>query len=122
MLGYDPEEDEAWTKQKILPAFMFDETALVASQEELLQQFPERLQELGKGLTFADTFAHFTNESPVTSDIMRDVLSDLVKEGVIDVYDKTGSKRRSGVKHDSDVIVPSRQRRLFLPSDRIRKQ
>jgi hypothetical protein len=56
-----------------------------------------------------------TNECPVTADIMKGVLSDLAKEGVIQIRDKTGTKtRRASIQHDSDVIIPSRQKRLFL--------
>lgn len=46
---------------------------------------------------------------------MRDVLSELAKAGVVQVRDKTGAKmRRARIQHDSDVVTPSRQTRLFM--------
>ncbi|MBX3412454.1 MAG: three-Cys-motif partner protein TcmP [Pirellulales bacterium] len=115
MLGYDQEHDAEWTQQQMLPGFFFDETALVSSQEELLEQLPERIFNHSDGIQFTELFSNLTNECPVTAEIMKDVLSDLAKQGVIQVKDKTGAKsRRVGIQHDSDIIIPTRQMRLFL--------
>lgn len=115
MLGYDQEHDAAWTSQRMLPGFYFDETALVSSQDELLEQLPERLFKFRDGIAFSDLFAKLTNECPVTAEIMKSVLSELAKSGVVKVRDKAGATtRRVGVQHDSDVITPSLQRRIFL--------
>jgi hypothetical protein len=116
MLGYDPEKDSDWTKQKLLPGFFFDETARVDSEEQLLEQLPEQLHQFADGITFGEAFAKLTNETPVTSDIMKGVLNDLARQGVIKVRDHSGAvKRRSGVQRDSDVIIVTRQMRLFGP-------
>ena len=115
MLGYDQQRDADWTNQRILPGFYFDQTALASSQEELLEQLPERVSNFGDGVAFNDLFSMLTNECPVTAEIMKGVLSDLAKQGVIKVRDNTGAKmRRAGIQHDSDVIIPSRQKRLIL--------
>jgi three-Cys-motif partner protein len=115
MLGYDQEHDAEWTGQKMLPGFFFDETARVSSQEELLEQLPERILNHSNGIQFIELFSTLTNECPVTAEIMKGVLNDLAKQGVIQVKDKTGAKsRRAGIQHDSDIIIPSRQMRLFL--------
>ena len=115
MLGYDQQYDADWTHQRMLPGFFFDDTALVSSQEELLDQLPERIFNFGDGIVFNDLFDMLTNECPVTAEVMKGVLSDLAKQGVIQVKDKTGAKnRRAGIQHDTDVIIPSRQMRLFL--------
>lgn len=115
MLGYDQKQDAEWTKQLMLPAFYFDETALASSQEELLDQLPKRIRTFGEGVPFNELFSALTNECPVTADIMKSVLADLAKEGVIQVRDKSGLKsRRTGVQHGSDIILPHRQRKLFL--------
>jgi len=116
MLGYDPEKDEAWTKQKMLPAFYFDDTAKADSEEELLEQLPQQLYQFADGISFDEAFAKLTNETPVTSDIMKGVLNELARQGVIKVRDLSGAvKRRAGVQHDDDVIVVSRQKRLYFP-------
>jgi three-Cys-motif partner protein len=114
MLGYDQEHDANWTQQRMLPGFFFDDTALASSQDELLEQLPERIFPYGDGIQFTELFSNLTNDCPVTAEIMKGVLSDLAKQGVIQVKDKTGAKsRRVGIQHDSDIIIPSRQMRLF---------
>lgn len=114
MLGYDQQNDVDWTHQRMLPGFFFDETALASSQDELAEQLPERLFGIRDGVAFNDLFANLTNECPVTAEIMRGVLGDLARSGVIQVRDKTGTQtRRVGVQHGSDIIIPSRQKRLF---------
>lgn len=115
MLGYDQQQDAEWTHQHMLPGFYFDETALVSSQEELLEQLPERIFRHSDGVVFNDLFAMLTNECPVTAEVMKGVLSELAVAGVIQVKDKTGAKtRRASIQHDTDIIIPSRQKRLFL--------
>lgn len=114
MLGYDQRLDAEWTQQKMLPGFYFDDTALASSQDELLEQLPERIFGATDGIAFSELFANLTNECPVTADIMKDVLAELAADGVIKVSDKTGEKSRRGrVQHGSDIIIPSRQKRLF---------
>jgi hypothetical protein len=116
MLGYDQQLDAEWTNQRMLPGFYFDKTALVSSQEELLEQLPERIFNFGDGIAFSKLFSMLTNECPVTAEIMKGVLGELAKAGVIKVRDSAGTtSRRNGIQHDSDVIIPSRQQRLFLP-------
>lgn len=115
MLGYDQERDAEWTRQKMLPGFYFDETAMASSQEELLEQLPEWIYKFGDGIQFTELFSRLTNECPVTAEVMKGVLSDLAKQGVIQVKDKTGAKsRRAGIQHYSDIIIPSRQMRLIF--------
>ena len=112
MLGYDSRNDAKLTKQNLLPGFYFDQTALVSSQEELMQQLPSRVFSFDDGVTFNDLLSGVTNETPVTADIMKGVLKELVKEKQIVVRDKSGAIRRSGIQHASDMILPNRQLRL----------
>jgi three-Cys-motif partner protein len=115
MLGYDNQFDAGWTDQHMLPGFFFDETALVSSQEELLGQLSEKLFEFRDGIVFSELFSKLTNDCPVTAEIMKGVLSDLAKQGAIQVKDKTGAKnRRAKIQYDTDIIIPSPQKRLFL--------
>jgi three-Cys-motif partner protein len=118
MLGYDSKNDVDWTRQLTLPGFYFDKTALASSQDLLAVQLPERLFGFPNGIPFNDLFATLTNECPVTAEIMRGVLDDLARSGVIQVRDKTGTQhRRAGVRHGSDIIMPSRQKRLFITGE-----
>lgn len=115
MLGYDPQCDAGWTQQRMLPEFIFDKSARASSEEELTEQLPERLFEFRDGIAFNSLFSTLTNECPVTAKIMKAVVSDLAKSGVIVVKDKTGTKtRRAGVQNGTDIIIPSRQKRIFL--------
>lgn len=114
MLGYDPNKDARLTKQHMLPGFYFDETARTSSHEELLGQLPERLANHRDGVTFSDFFSQLTNECPVTTEIMKEVLGELTQQGIVVVKDKDGNTiRRSGIQSDSDVLTLSRQRRIF---------
>lgn len=115
MLGYDPSLDSEWSGQQMLPGFFFDETARASSQAELQEQLPEVIHPFANGITFNELFAQVTNDCPVTAQIMMEVTGDLVREGLIKVRSSKGSSRRFGVLRGSDIVIPSRQKRLFLP-------
>ena len=115
MLGYDPTEDFRLTGQ---PVFFFDESARSSTHEALMGELPAKIHEYRKqgGVPFDTLFANLTNESPATSEIFRGVIAELVKEGEIEVGDKTSTKnRRLGVQHGSDIIVPSKQKKIRWP-------
>ncbi|MGE3243832.1 MAG: three-Cys-motif partner protein TcmP [Pirellulales bacterium] len=113
MLGYDPTKDDEWSKQKMLPGFYFDDTALVASQEELFEQLPAKIHQMKDGVVFNELFAGVTNDCPVTAEIMKGVVSDLANEGFIRIVSRKGVNRRRGVQHGSDILIPSRQLRFI---------
>jgi len=115
MFGYNQARDSSWTRQRMLPGFYFDETARISSHEELLEQLPHEVFKFPDGITFHDLFSKLTNDSPATAEIMKHVLTDLAKEGVIEVREKSGLKqRRAGIQHGSDIVIPSPQMRLFM--------
>ena len=119
MLGYDPKEDIRLTRQVALPGFYFDDTARASTHESLMNELPERIhqyQSIG-GIPFSNLFASLTNESPATSDIFRAVISDLAKEGVVEIVDKSSNTLRERSPKNTDIIRPSKQRRLFLPGN-----
>lgn len=117
MLGYDPDEDFTLTKQQALPGFYFDDSARASSHECLLEQLPERLFDSKDGIQFDQFFAAITNETPVTSEIIKDVLEDLAREGIVKVQGQKGEKRQGRIQRGSDIIIPSKQKRLFMPGD-----
>ena len=95
----------------MLPGFFFDDTARASSQDELLDQLPDRLAVHSSGIAFQDLFTVLANEVPVTQEIMARVLADLSRDGVIQVRDRTGlTRRRAGIQRKSDIIVRSSQR------------
>jgi three-Cys-motif partner protein len=115
MLGYDPDEDPRITRQKCLPEFCFDQSARASTEAALFDELPAKISALKDGTSFQRFFADVTNETPATSDIMGDVLIDLARQGVIEIRDADGRARRGRVVRKTDVILPSRQGRLFLP-------
>ncbi|MFT4555540.1 MAG: hypothetical protein ACI92S_000872 [Planctomycetaceae bacterium] len=115
MLGYDPEKDSNVTRQEMLPGFFFDDTALASSQDCLLEQLPERLFQYKDGISFRDFFAGITNETPATSEIIKDVLEDLTLKGWIKVDSEKGVHRKKRIQHQSDIILPAKHRQLYLP-------
>ncbi len=114
MLGYDPAADAKLTRQSSLPVFCFDDTARGLSIDALLDQLPQRISRHSDGLPFAEFFAATTNETPATSEIMKEAIATLCREGIVNVTDKTGIKRRKvGVQSNSDVLRLSRQKRFI---------
>lgn len=114
MLGYDPSEDFRNTCQKMLPGFYFDETARAASYEQLLEQLPERLARQPDPIPFGQLFADLTNETPATSHLFKEVLSELAREGIIQVRDNSGATvRRAGIQRETDLIIVSKQKRFI---------
>lgn len=82
-----------------------------------MNELPERLHGYGKqgGIPFFELFASLTNESPATSDIFQSVVSNLAKEGMIEIINYRTGRGKEGIPNNLDIIKPSKQRRMFLP-------
>jgi hypothetical protein len=79
-------------------------------------ELPERLFGFKDGVPFRDLFSGLTNESPATSELFKVALAVMHRDGLVEIRDKTGLvKRLAGIQHQTDVIRPSSQRRLFVP-------
>jgi len=74
----------------------------------------ERLFASSDRVQFDEFFAATTNETPATSELFKDVLADLASEGFIEIRGKNGEKRRGRVQHGTDIVIQSRQKKLFL--------
>ena len=119
MLGYDETSDASLNRQTLLPTFFFDETALASSQEALFDQLPERVHSYKDGVAFKDFFADVTNECPVTAQTMKLVLSELAAEGIIEVLDTDGQRKRAQkVREGAEIRRLSRQGRLCIRGGR----
>lgn len=117
MLGYDPTQDVAVTGQHMIDEFVFDHSAQGRTHDALMVDIPRRLADSGDGVSFDQFFAQTTNETPATSDIMRGVIQNLSRDGELIIYDKTGTRRRTGsMIQNGDRIVRSRQT-LLLPRE-----
>jgi hypothetical protein len=115
MLGYRPDEDVFVTNQPCFSGFFFDDKAKALSHGALLEELPAAIFSEPQPIPFSELFSKISNETPATSELLRRCLSELAKEKTVVIKDRTGSTvRKSGIQHDSDLIILPRQKRLFL--------
>ncbi len=114
MLGYHPDEDILNTRQPFFEGFYFDDKARALTRESLMEDLPARIYESPDVVTFKGLFSSISNETPATSEILRESLLGLATDERVIIKDVTGlTRRRAGVQHDSDLIYIPRQKRLF---------
>ena len=120
MLGYDQDHDNRLVgQQPRFPEFRFDRIARDATHDCLMNELPSRIAVFKDGVTFAHLFSSVTNETPATSEIIKETIRTLQHEELVDIRDEFGvTKRRSGVQHAKDVIKPPAQKLLFIPGQR----
>ena len=107
MLGYDQDSDINWTSQP----FLFDDDSRAATLSALVDELPRRIYDMKNGLTFSEFFAHLTNESPATSSIFKSALAAMLRDGAVEIRDRSGEiTRKVGVQEPSDLILPPAQR------------
>jgi three-Cys-motif partner protein len=114
MLGYDPTNDSQINQQQI---FDFSASAQEEAFSRLSAEVPEWLGTRGgDGVPFLEFFKSVCNETPVTSDHLRDLIQSLTRVGELEVLDgETGSRRRDGVQlKDGDIVRCPRQLILDL--------
>lgn len=112
-LGYVPKHDKVFTGQASL-GFCFDDQARLASVGALMEQIPRLIYPDPDGMAFGEMFATTCNMSPASADVYRMAIGELMAEKEIEVADREGGTRRMASRiHDTDLIIPSRQRKLF---------
>ncbi|PKN23391.1 MAG: hypothetical protein CVU68_01200 [Deltaproteobacteria bacterium HGW-Deltaproteobacteria-3] len=113
MLGYVPEKDQNFTGQ--LDMFCFDDSAKIASISKLMEQIPKLIYPDPEGISFGEFFARTCNTTPASAHIYREALGNLVQFKELEVISPDGTERRSaGRIHDSDQILPPRQRHFLF--------
>lgn len=114
MLGYDPNEDFALTRQHLLPSFEFDAIAQDSTLETLVEDVPRRLSDIGN-VSFEQLFQNVSNECPATSKQLKEVIQRLAKDGIVTVQSADASTtRREGIQHDTDLVLLHKQTRFFF--------
>jgi three-Cys-motif partner protein len=114
MLGYDPDEDILNTRQPFFEGFYFDNKAKALTKESLCEELPALIFDSPDALDFKTLFSRISNETPATSEILRESLHELAIAGHIIIKDADGlTSRRAGIQHESDLIIIPRQKRLF---------
>lgn len=112
-LGYVPNSDASFTKQESL-GFCFDDDALTSSVNVLMDQLPRLVYHDDEGITFSELYATTCNTSPASADVYRKALGELMAIKEVVVVSKDGIERRSANRiHDTDTLIPPRQRTLF---------
>jgi three-Cys-motif partner protein len=117
MLGHDWRQEPGEENEPLLGGeFSFDQAASQCTKISLLSDLPKRLPgRRDEPVEFARFFSETTNETPATSDIMRDAMSELSREGEIEVFSKDGNLRTPGAKIDStDRLRIALQTRCFI--------
>jgi three-Cys-motif partner protein len=113
-LGYVPKHDESFTGQQSL-GFCFDEGAHSASVSALMEQIPRLIYPDPDGMTFGELFATTCNMSPASANVYREAIGQAMSMGDLEAISHDGVARRSANRiHDTDLIIPSRQRRLLF--------
>lgn len=114
VLGYVPSQDANYTGQQPL-GFCFDESAMDASVKALMGQMPDKVYHDDEGITFGELFATTCNESPASAGLYRTAIGELMELHEVEVISADGGQRRSANRiHDTDLIVPPRQRKWFF--------
>lgn len=108
MLGYDPNEDPEVTRQT---SFNFNDTARAQTRAALVDEIPRRLVAgYRDGITFGQLFESTCNETPATSDLMREVVRDLCVGGSLEKHGGEGERRApTTLPHDDDLVRVARQ-------------
>ena len=115
MLGYSPSEDVVHTQQPYFPGFYFDEKAKALTIEAICEELPSLIFDHTGPIDFMSLYSSISNETPATSEIVKESLIQLARENRVLIKDVTGLKvRRSGIQHDSDVIYIPSQKWLFF--------
>ena len=116
MLGFDAAKPFVEQFLNTLP-FEFDSLAKQNSFDALMSQLPARIhQQFRDGVTFARLFAHITNETPATSEHIRDVLEVLIKDHEIQLRDEYGRPRRRRTRpSNKDIVIIAPQQKLSFP-------
>jgi hypothetical protein len=111
MLGFDPARDFDPAQQ----SFGFDSIAKIHTRQALLTQLPDRIRDKWPGgIAFDDLFKSLTNETPATREMIREVATQLCRDGDLVKRGGAGQERRASTAVlDHDTLEQPRQVRLF---------
>jgi three-Cys-motif partner protein len=117
-IGYQANQDESVTKQAGLgfsaPA-AFDMDLREASIATLQEFLPRIIYERTDGIQFIELMEGLANQTNATSDIARVSLDEHIMTKEIQVFSSKGGLRTKGSSiHQTDIIVPNKQRSIFL--------
>lgn len=117
-IGYKANQDEAVTRQsgfEFTQPAAFDTELLAASIETLSDKLPRIIHGCTEGISFSSVMEGIANQTNATADIVRSALDQAILTSEIQVVSPKGVIRTKGSSiHQNDIIVPHRQRSIFL--------
>lgn len=125
-LGYAPGSDPLASGQYDLPLgapYSFDQVLRDQACKELEVVLPRQVYGQTEPIRFVDLAARVANHTAVTENTIRDALSPSIECRELLVVGPNGERRTKGSSIKSnDLIAPSPQRSLFLPSGVMRTE
>lgn len=119
-LGYAPAADPLASGQYDLPLgapYSFDQVLHDHARKELELVLPRQVYGQTAPIRFIDLAAHVANHTAVTEEVLREALSPGIECRELVVVGPNGERRTRGSSIKSqDLIAPSPQRSLFLPT------
>jgi three-Cys-motif partner protein len=94
MLGYDPDVHPMDALQRWLPGFYFDESARALTLASLHDQLPKFLSENCERIDFSSLFTMISNDTPATTELLREALQGLAHHDEVAIRDETGQTPR----------------------------
>lgn len=108
MFGYDPSKDEGLigiTDLFSSGEFSFDEVARQQTLKSIIDDLPRMIHQFPEGISFYEFYRHVANNTPATTDQIREVAEMLIKIGELDIRGPQGERRLKGnTIHNNDII------------------
>lgn len=117
-IGYEANKDIEVTSQgemNLMEASAFDDTLRVRSVETLQNLLPRIIYNNPDGMVFNDLLSQIANQTTATEQIIKESLHAGVASKEVQALKKEGGLRAKGKSiHGSDILIPHRQRSIFL--------
>ncbi|MDE0159050.1 MAG: three-Cys-motif partner protein TcmP [Candidatus Dadabacteria bacterium] len=97
----------------ILPGMSFTEVERKHHKKGLIEKMPSYIWENGGGL-LKEIVEDTCNNTAADLSLYKESLSEIWDQGDIDVRGKGGGKKKKREIHDSDIIIPNRQRSFLF--------
>jgi three-Cys-motif partner protein len=111
MLGFDPSQPDPGVQT----SFTFDATARERTVAALTAELPSRIFSRTSGTRVASLFAAVANETPATSDLLKEAIARIAQDETFELRGPKGIREKRVERvDDDDVIRPRQQPRLFV--------
>ena len=118
MFGYDPDRDNSITGQTDFfdtGEYSFDEIARETTKNRLLIELPRFLHEKESGIEYGELYALIANDTPATSNQIKDAIYMLSRQKEILIYKPSGSIKKATNSIKNNDIIEINKQSTFLP-------